>query len=64
MIELTDTIRAVEEFITTGEHAGSDHCIPAVQGGGYQGENSLVLVRSTKDQDGTHSFGGMSVNVD
>ena len=64
MIELNDTIRAVEEFITTEGGDDSGHSIPRVGVEGNQGESGLVLVRSTRDHDDTHAFGDLNVNVD
>jgi len=64
MIELADTIRAVEEFITTEGRDDSDQCIPKVRVGGHQGESGQDLVRSARDHDDTHAFGDMNVNVD
>jgi len=64
MIELTDTIRAVEEYITPEGRDDSDPSSPRLGVGGNQGESGLVLVRSTKDHDDTHAFGEMNVNVD
>jgi hypothetical protein len=64
MIELTDTIRAVEEFIAPEGPDHSDHGMARARVGDNQGETGPVVVRPTKDHDDTHAFGGMNVNVD
>lgn len=64
MIELTDTIRAVEEFIAPEGPDNSDHSMARARFGGNQGETGPVVVGATKDHDDTHAFGDMNVNVD
>lgn len=64
MIELTDTIRAVEEFITPEGCDDSKPSMTRARAEGSKGESGLALVRLTKDHDPTHAFGDMNVNVD
>lgn len=64
MIELNDTIRAVEEFIAPEGPSRPDHPSPTVDGGGSEVKKDVALAESATDSHKTYSFGDFPINVD
>jgi len=64
MIELTDSIRAVEEFINPEVTAGSGPHIAVVDGGSSGFQDDLAPADSATGNDETQTFGDVHVYVD
>lgn len=64
MIELNDTIRAVEKFMAPEGAPGPDPSSSAVGGEGSKLQNDVVPAEPSTDSHKTYSFGDFPVNMD